>query len=173
MQTRTDLAAIQDFAALLDWHLERGTRPSGAPESKGAPWANKEFANEIGKVKRVQGPNERTIRNWRNGDTLPEPSDFAAIPRALFGGKPEYTAWQNDLTEKYHARRAHNQDELTGDRRQTFNISLPIKPPRCLGRDEDLAAVVQALTAKTELYGCFDSRRPRHGKNDADPASRE
>lgn len=78
------------FGALLDDHLKDGTRPGGSPGSKGVPWANKEFARAAGAESSEGEKNERTIRNWRNGETLPSPADLHAILQALFGGKPEH-----------------------------------------------------------------------------------
>src|SRR5581483_6924891 len=139
----------------LGWHLDRGTRPAGTPESKGAPWTNKEFANAVGKAKNAaQAPSERTIRNWRNGDTLPEPADFNAILMALFGGKPDYVDWRQELTETYHAARSArdggDENSQPADPATVRRAVLPTAPLRCLGRDEDLNAVVQALTAPSE-----------------------
>src|SRR5258706_331424 len=79
------------FGQTLDWHLKRGTRPDDA--SKGVPWGNKDFALSVG-AESSEGPkNERTIRNWRNGETIPSPSDFHAIRLALFGGGADCDEW--------------------------------------------------------------------------------
>lgn len=152
MLMNTDRAAWT-FGQLLDWHLQRGTRPAATSAEKGAPWGNKEFANAIGKAKNAaQPPSERTIRNWRHGETLPEPTDFNAVLTALFGGKSEYVDWRGELTNKYHQARAARDgdaDEALADASaMVLAGSVPTPPLRCLGRDEDLTAIIRALTAE-------------------------
>src|SRR5687767_5693464 len=78
------------FGRSLDQHLTNGLRPSGTPNSKGVPWQNKEFARIVGEHSSEGPKSERTIRNWRNGETLPSPADLEGILQALFGGKPIY-----------------------------------------------------------------------------------
>src|ERR1044072_8037025 len=124
------------FGQLLNWHLDRGTRPDGTPDEKGVPWQNKPFAIAIGQK------TERTVRNWRNGETSPSPADLNAILQALFGGKPIYADWRTELTEKYHVARAETQEPPT---EPSSPSSLPTKPPRCLGRDDELKSVIDAL----------------------------
>lgn len=152
------------FGQLLDWHLERGTRPEAAPECKGAPWRNKEFATAIGSAKRAaQGPSERTIRNWRNSDTLPEPPDLTAIVQVLFGGKPTYAKWQAEITEKYH-------DARDGRLNQPAPVSLPrssslpAKPLRCFGRSEELKSILDVLVAWQESAAALVLGGPGMGK---------
>lgn len=135
------------FGQLLNWHLENGTRPDGTPGEKGVPWQNKTFAAEVGKHS-AEGPKgDRTLRNWRNGETVPSPADFAGILQALFGGKPSYVDWRQELTEKYHAARGEGRELPTAPASPS---SLPTKPLRCLGRDEELKSVIDALTAERD-----------------------
>ena len=62
------------FGQLLTWHLDNGTRPDGTPDAKGVPWQNKAFAIDVGKHSIEGTKDERTVRNWRNGETRAEPS---------------------------------------------------------------------------------------------------
>jgi hypothetical protein len=156
---------------MLHWHLERGTRPASAPDSKGAPWSNKEFANSVGKAKNAaQAPSERTIRNWRHDETLPEPPDFNAVLLALFGGKSDYADWRREFTDKYHKARTLRDagaDGLLADLPLTTAapvVSVPTPPLRCLGRDDDLAAVLQALTAEGDRIAVLILGGPGMGK---------
>ncbi len=80
------------FARLLDWHLTRGTRPAGSPETPGRQWTNKEFASRLGN-------DERTVRNWRTGRNVP--SEIVSIERELFGDNPSYGDWQTELREAH------------------------------------------------------------------------
>jgi hypothetical protein len=82
------------FAELLDWHLSRGTRPTGSPESPRTQWTNKEFGFQV-------GVNERTVRNWRAGRTTPP--EIASIERELFGENPVYNFWREELREAHRA----------------------------------------------------------------------
>jgi tetratricopeptide (TPR) repeat protein len=150
------------FGQLLNWNLERGTRPEGEPDSKGVPWQNKAFALAVGKESPEGPKNERTIRNWRNGDTTPSPPDFAAILRALFGGKPAYADARAELTEAYHRKRV--EDEAEADSSTPQLSSLPTKPLRCLGRDDDLRAVVEALVAPRDDTAVLVLGGPGMGK---------
>lgn len=137
------------FRQLLDWHVRRGTRPAGSPQSVGVPWENKEFARAVGAKSTESEKNERTIRNWRNGDTLPGSADLHGILQALFGGRPEYADWQSALSEKYHAALANEEDEAETTVAPR-NDSIPTRPLRCLGRDEDLKSVVDALIGASD-----------------------
>jgi tetratricopeptide (TPR) repeat protein len=135
------------FGQLLDWHLARGTRADGSPTEKGVPWDNKNFAKSVGSKSTEGAKSERTIRNWRNGATLPSPADFLAILLALFGGSQDYAQWKAELTDKYHAARSQVPDEPVSGPFLPSNSSIPTKPPRCMGRDDDVKSVVDALTA--------------------------
>jgi tetratricopeptide (TPR) repeat protein len=152
------------FGQLLNWHLARGTRPAGVPTEKGVPWQNKDFANSVGKVSAEAAKGERTVRNWRNDDTSPSPADFAAILRVLFEGRPQYAGWQSELTEKYHAARAEGDGEPAAESQMPFAACVPTKPLRCLGREEDLKSVVDALTAAGQPTAVLVLGGPGMGK---------
>jgi tetratricopeptide (TPR) repeat protein len=135
------------FGQLLDWHLARGTRADGSPMEKGVPWDNKNFAKSVGSKSTEGAKSERTIRNWRNGATLPSPADFLAILLGLFGGNQDYAQWKAELTDKYHTARSQVSDEPVSDPPVPPNASIPTKPPRCMGRDEEVNSVVDALAS--------------------------
>ncbi|MGD0334467.1 MAG: tetratricopeptide repeat protein [Xanthobacteraceae bacterium] len=149
------------FGQLLDWQLERGTRPDGLQAKKGVPWGNKDFANSVGDKSSEPAKGERTIRNWRNGATLPSPADFHAILLVLFGVNEDYAEWKAELTDKYHAARTQMSD---GPALGPALPSLPAKPPRCIGRDEDLKSVVSALTAASSSASILILGGPGMGK---------
>ncbi|MGB9367647.1 MAG: tetratricopeptide repeat protein [Xanthobacteraceae bacterium] len=156
--------ATSAFGRLLDQRLDDGTRPSGAPDSKGVPWPNKEFANAVGKHS-TEGPkSERTIRNWRNGETLPSPADLEGILQALFGGKPAYVDARAELTEAYHRTRDEDDGKLDSKTPQASASSLPTKPLRCLGRDDDLRSVLEALIAARDNTAVLVLGGPGMGK---------
>jgi tetratricopeptide (TPR) repeat protein len=162
MQIATD-RALWSFAQLLNWHLSHGTRPSGTPDQKGVPWQNKEFANSVGKESSEGSKSERTIRNWRNGDTSPSPADLSAILQALFGGKTIYANWRAELTNKYHP--AHGeQEEPELSAPASPAPSLPVKPLRCLGRDDELKSIVDALVADRDNTAVLVLGGPGMGK---------
>jgi len=107
-------SVIGDFAQLLDWHLNNGTRPNGKPESPGLIWNNKQFAQAVG------GVNERTVRNWRNGRT--KPPDLASIESALFGQSPNYDESRRQLRDAFRGTKAARApDGSTGS-----NVSVPL-----------------------------------------------
>ena len=87
------------FAALLVWHLNFGTRPTGSPAKPGKRWNNKEFAGAVG------GVGDRTVRNWRAGRSCP--NEIGSIERALFGDSDKFCEWIFDLW--------HNYDKLKRD----------------------------------------------------------
>jgi hypothetical protein len=92
-----DAATGRTFSRLLDWHLNNGTRPSGAPEKPGIRWSNEAFGNACG------GTNEKTIRLWRSGKILP--NDLPTIERELFGNNLAYVEWRNELRDAYDSAR--------------------------------------------------------------------
>jgi tetratricopeptide (TPR) repeat protein len=149
------------FGRSLDQHLIDGTRPSGTPDSKGVPWQNKEFAKAVGEHSSEGPKSERTIRNWRNGETLPSPADLEGILQALFGGKPHYVDVRADLTDKYH--RDRDRGEVTREP-DAPRSSLPTKPLRCLGRDDDLRSVIEALLAQRDDTAVLVLGGPGMGK---------
>ena len=89
------------FSELLEWHLSYGTKPGGQPNRPGTRWGNDEFAGVVGSSR---GLNERTVRNWRQGQNLPY--DLASIERALFGKNDSYADWRLDLRAAYDKAKA-------------------------------------------------------------------
>ena len=163
MQTISE-HAVSPFGTVLDGHLVRGTRPDGTPSSRGVPWTNKEFAKAVG-AKGTEGEkNERTIRNWRNGSTIPSPADLHAILQTLFGGKVEYAECRTQLNEKYQQARGDNRDKPDDPPQSSVHTSIPTKPLRCLGRDEDLKSVIDALIATRDQTAVLVLGGPGMGK---------
>jgi hypothetical protein len=60
------------FMNMLRAHMIRGTRPEGSPSAVGRCWTVKDFASRV-------GVSEKTVRNWRNGETCPD--DLLSIER--------------------------------------------------------------------------------------------
>jgi hypothetical protein len=89
--------AVHQFSELLSSHLERGTRPEGAPDIEGVPWTVKEFAAAV-------RANERSVRAWCAGEYLP--MSLTAIERKLFGGNPAYRSFCNELRRRYRVARS-------------------------------------------------------------------
>jgi hypothetical protein len=133
------------FGGLLNWHLARGTRADGSPPAKGVPWDNKSFARSVGSKSSEGAKSERTIRNWRNGATLPSSADFQAVLLVLFGGNQNYGEWKAALTDKYHAARPEVPEEPVSKPPLPSSASIPTKPSRCMGRDEDLKSVCRRV----------------------------
>ncbi|MBS0535538.1 MAG: tetratricopeptide repeat protein [Proteobacteria bacterium] len=154
--------AKETFGQCLDWHLERGTRPDGTTAAKGVPWGNKDFAKAVGARSSEGVKNERTIRNWRNGDTRPSPTDFHAILLVLFGSNADYAGWKSELTDKYHTDRGVLPDSAPPA--LTRQVTRPTKPLRCLGRDDDLKPVVDGLTATSDAIAVLVLGGPGMGK---------
>jgi tetratricopeptide (TPR) repeat protein len=129
--------ACQSFADLLEWHLTRGTRPSGRPDVSGKQWTNKDFADRL-------GTNERTVRNWRRGRNTPV--EIVSIERELFGDNQAYAAWREELRESHRIARASEGGSQAGDLRHDLISNVPIRVPRhFMGRDEALAAIETAF----------------------------
>ena len=115
------------FAALLDWHLNRGTRPKGQPSRLGQQWTNKEFAGGI-------GLHERVIRNWRTGRS--RPNELPSIERELFGNNSAYDSWRLDLRAAYDNKAKSN-----------ASVFVPRPTNNFLGRDTDVAVIIDTLMA--------------------------
>jgi hypothetical protein len=76
------------FGDLLDWHLRRGTRPSGS-DKQGEPWKKATFAGDV-------GVSDKQVRNWIANKSLP--NDIITIERVLFGRDQEQcTVWRMEL----------------------------------------------------------------------------
>ncbi len=119
-----------DFVKLLNWHLNRGTRPDGDPERVGEIWDNKRFANAV-------GASDKTVRNWRAGRNPPQ--SLVAVEQELFGANPKYERWRADL------RTAFAGESLDGDEPKS---NFPRPTASFLGRDEDLAKILTALAGE-------------------------
>jgi hypothetical protein len=95
-----EAGAVDRFGELLSWHLDRGTRLEGSPDTEGLPWAVKEFAAAV-------GVSERSVRAWCADKSLP--SDLRPIERALFGNNPAYGDFRNELRRLYRLTRGGDQ----------------------------------------------------------------
>jgi predicted nucleotide-binding protein len=84
--------ALWSFGQLLDWHLNRGTRPDGTPSRIGRPWYNKEVAAAM-----YVGVD--AVRNWRNGRSLP--AFLKILEEQIFGNNPTHEEWIDEFREKY------------------------------------------------------------------------
>jgi tetratricopeptide (TPR) repeat protein len=108
---------------------------------------------------------DRSIRNWLNGQTVP--NDLASVERELFGDNPAHAEWRQELREKHwQALQARRETSVPpGSAFEASSLaSLPKRPLRCLGRDEDLKAVVDALTAQSESTAILVLGGPGMGK---------
>jgi tetratricopeptide (TPR) repeat protein len=138
------------FARLLDWHLTRGTRPTGDLDTPGRQWTNKELASRLGN-------DERTIRNWRTCRNVPP--EIVSIERELFGDNPGYAAWRAELREAHRvARASETAPDGTGASKPASIISLPYPTLGSLfkGRDEflrDLHASLSRGSGRTAIVG--------------------
>ena len=94
----------KSFHALLDWHLDNGTRPTGDKDPPGTRWGDAEFGAAVGRAIR-RTFTARAVSNWRRGVNPPRPKFFDDILRVLFGDSPrdEYKAWAEDLRSAYEA----------------------------------------------------------------------
>jgi hypothetical protein len=85
------------FGDLLDWHLQRGTRPPGS-DKQGEPWKKATFAGDV-------AVSDKQVRNWIANKSLP--NDVITIERVLFGRSQEQrTAWRMELREALKRTRA-------------------------------------------------------------------
>ncbi len=153
-QASADERAHWSFARLLDWHLTRGTRPTGDLDKPGRQWTNKDLASRLGN-------DERTIRNWRTGRNVPP--EIVSIERELFGDNPGYAAWRAELREAHRVARASEtaQDGAGASKwasRSAAIISLPYPSLGSLfkGRDaflKDLHASLSRGSGRTAIVG--------------------
>src|SRR5258708_541379 len=149
-QASADERARWSFARLLDWHLTRGTRPTGDPDTPGRQWTNKELASRLGN-------DERSVRNLRTGRNVPP--EIVSIERELFGDNPGYAAWRAELREAHRVARASEtaQDGI-GASKPASIISLPYPSLGSLfkGRDEflkNLHASLSRGSGRTAIVG--------------------
>jgi tetratricopeptide (TPR) repeat protein len=148
------------FGDLLDWHLQRGTRPPGS-DKQGEPWKKATFAGDV-------GVSDKQVRNWIANKSLP--NDVITIERVLFGRNQELrTAWRMELREALKRTRAGSAPTAPASSEAAPAIrvqtdvpasNIPIRvPEHFLGRDDALAAIEAALSryegrvAITALHG--------------------
>jgi hypothetical protein len=133
------------FAKLLDWHLDFGTRPTGSPGRPGKRWDNVEFAEAVGVLA------EKSVRNWRSGRVRPD--NLGSIEYVLFGQNNAYKDWRFDLRAAYERHQPPVQDG-----------EIPLPPPDFLGRDADIAAVLDALLSPAQARAILIQGAPGIGK---------
>ena len=132
------------FAKLLDWHLDFGTRPNGSPDRPGKRWDNVEFAEAV-------DTNERSVRNWRSGRV--RPGNLGSFEYVLFGRNDAYKDWRFDLRAAYEVRQPPGQDG-----------EIPLPPPDFLGREADVAAVLDVLLSSAPARAILIQGPPGIGK---------
>jgi hypothetical protein len=104
------------FGQLLDWHLLRGTRPSGKIDRPGRRWSAKAFADAV-------GCGDRTVRYWLRNEHLPPETE--TIERVLFGSDARYAEWRLEL------RRAHSLSwTAKGAKPDTKTAARPTENPK-------------------------------------------
>jgi len=134
------------FGDLLDWHLRRGTRPSGS-DKQGEPWKKAAFAGDV-------GVSDKQVRNWIANKSLP--NDIITIERVLFGRNQEQSkVWRMELRDALKRTRAGGAPTAaaSGEVAPVIRIqselppsNIPILvPEHFLGRDDALAAIEAAL----------------------------
>jgi tetratricopeptide (TPR) repeat protein len=119
------------FSALLRWHMDRGTRPSGSPEAEGLPWSVKELAN-------AAGTTDRSLGSWRNGG---HPEDLRPLENAFFGKEADtkYAWFRDELRRAYRLARSGNSGIKIGPQSTIHDPGL------CLGRDSQIDRLVLKL----------------------------
>jgi hypothetical protein len=91
------------FHALLRWHLDNGTRPSGAGHPRRLRWTNGAFARAIREAFKTTC-DESAVRHWKTGRHLPDAeTKLDYIERVLFGNEPtgQYADYRDDLRKAY------------------------------------------------------------------------
>lgn len=128
-----------DFATLLRWHLDWGSRPDGTPSGPGQRWSRSEFAHAVGEL---QDPDSarRNVRNWLSGNFVPR--NVGLIEQALFGGNRQYDRWRYDL------RRAIDRAK---QRAPWFSANLPSLTRTQENIDHVEAALTRGLQANDSL----------------------
>src|SRR5690348_10397671 len=86
------------FAALLARAIDRGRAPSGLA------WTNQRLADKL-------QMSDRTIRNWRNGSTIPSATDFDALERTLFDHSERHTPQRDELRKAWAGTRLTERPE--------------------------------------------------------------
>jgi hypothetical protein len=113
-----DYISVRDnFWALIDFHLQRGTRPAPnrGPSLVGPVWSNKEFSYKC-------GVNQRTVLYWRQ--TNPDkrrtvPPVLTPVESAFFGDNEAYDvcdssgrSWRSDLRSAYFDAKKSQSDAI-------------------------------------------------------------
>jgi hypothetical protein len=145
-ETQRKSEALQAFARLLQWHLDKGTRPDGSPDTEGAHWTAKEFSPAVGK-------SERAVRGWLKGETPPD--DPRPIERELFGTNFGYGQFRNELRRAYNSARSSSGDRgHIGPQREGADASTATGPESfihdpglCLGRDAEIDQLAAGLAS--------------------------
>ncbi|WP_162250016.1 tetratricopeptide repeat protein [Methylobacterium sp. Leaf456] len=124
--------AHASFGALLRWHLQWGTRPSGRAGRPGKSWGRKDFAAEI-------NVSERSLNNWLNDRNVPD--NLLIIESKLFGTRIEhyseiYGKWCSEL------RIAH---DLTRQKIKNQKPTPESEPERTVAVDTAIATNIADL----------------------------
>ena len=145
------------FPLLLKWHLENGTRPDGHPNERGpSPWRQANFARVLHGVSAKSTDNPaKNVSNWVGGKNKPERIYADAIKRELFGKNSAYQHWRDDLEDALRV----------WPRARGEAGRIPPPPPHFLGRDEDVAALLDALLAPTAARAILVRGGPGIGKS--------
>ena len=123
--------AKRAFGALLNSHLERGTRPNGVFQR----WKKEVFAEDVGTT-------PRTLTNWLNGST--PPPGLGKIEEVLFGldDNPKHEIDRKALRLAYER-------AFGGTPRAEAQASIR-DPGLCKGRDNQIARLVAAMCASDQ-----------------------
>lgn len=141
------------FPKLMEWHFDNGTRPHVKPGERGEVWTKAEFAREL--PVKDKGDPARNVSNWVNGKNKPGNDHLVDIKYALFGDKLEYKTWRDDLDNAYrvwpYARSAAG--------------AIPSPPLHFMGRDEDIATLLEVLLGTTPTRAILVRGGPGIGKS--------
>lgn len=107
------------------------------------PWTNQRIAQKLGST-------DRTIRNWRNGKTLPSIEDFGALIAELLGDGPAGQQMRQELQEAWMAARERSRASQVPDGNWTPTPRSISRPQRWFGREQDVAVLTQALVAEKQ-----------------------
>ena len=130
-------ASESDFAALLKWHMDRGTRPNG----KSRKWRVADMATALSR-------DEKTVRNWRNGKVVPDDCD--PIADAFFGDGNLNEALRLKFLHAHEASRKRGKsaiaDQPTARNEAPTPFNIPVSEPRhFIGREAELGGIEAAL----------------------------
>lgn len=131
---------IGSFPQLFGWFLDRGVRPSGRPDLVGDLWTNALFAKRA-------GLDERTIRNWRTGRSLPSDTDLGGIETILFGDNPAYADWRIWLRNAHRiAKKPTTPQPIPRPTKLSQISNITIRLPRhFFGREAHITSLEAAL----------------------------